>query len=95
MGASVSAKTHLMHAVAWHVSPAMRANRKVIYLSAEKFMYQFIRAITIQINNGLQGAIRSVDLLMIDDVQFISGKDSTQEDSFTPSMHWSIRIDKS
>ncbi len=74
-------KTHLMHAIAWHVR--QRApGRKVIYLSAEKFMYQFIRALRFKSTMDFKQEFRSVDLLMIDDVQFISGKDSTQEEFF-------------
>ncbi|HTT79620.1 MAG TPA: chromosomal replication initiator protein DnaA, partial [Stellaceae bacterium] len=56
--------------------------RKVIYLSAEKFMYQFIRALRFKSTMDFKQEFRSVDLLMIDDVQFISGKDSTQEEFF-------------
>ena len=74
-------KTHLMHAIAWHVR--MNApRRKVIYLSAEKFMYQFIRALRFRSTIDFKDQFRSVDLLMIDDVQFISGKESTQEEFF-------------
>jgi chromosomal replication initiator protein len=74
-------KTHLMHAIAWHVR--MNAPRaKVIYLSAEKFMYQFIRALRFRSTMDFKDQFRSVDLLMIDDVQFISGKESTQEEFF-------------
>jgi chromosomal replication initiator protein len=57
-------------------------SRKVIYLSAEKFMYQFIRALRFRSTMDFKEQFRSVDLLMIDDVQFISGKDSTQEEFF-------------
>jgi chromosomal replication initiator protein len=74
-------KTHLMHAVAWHVR-RHACDRKVIYLSAEKFMYQFIRALRFKSTMDFKEQFRSVDLLMIDDVQFISGKDSTQEEFF-------------
>jgi chromosomal replication initiator protein len=74
-------KTHLMHAVAWHVR-RHACERKVIYLSAEKFMYQFIRALRFKSTMDFKEQFRSVDLLMIDDVQFISGKDSTQEEFF-------------
>jgi chromosomal replication initiator protein len=74
-------KTHLMHAIAWHVRNHVPA-RKVIYLSAEKFMYQFIRALRFRSTMDFKEQFRSVDLLMIDDVQFISGKDSTQEEFF-------------
>jgi chromosomal replication initiator protein len=74
-------KTHLMHAIAWHVRQHA-PTRKVIYLSAEKFMYQFIRALRFRSTMDFKEQFRSVDLLMIDDVQFISGKDSTQEEFF-------------
>jgi len=74
-------KTHLMHAVAWHVRKYGR-DRKIIYLSAEKFMYQFIRALRYKSTMDFKQQFRSVDLLMIDDVQFISGKESTQEEFF-------------
>jgi chromosomal replication initiator protein len=74
-------KTHLMHAVAWHIRTQTPA-RKVIYLSAEKFMYQFIRALRFKDTMAFKEQFRSVDVLMIDDVQFISGKDSTQEEFF-------------
>jgi chromosomal replication initiator protein len=74
-------KTHLMHAIAWHVR-TNAPRRKVIYLSAEKFMYQFIRALRFRSTMDFKDQFRSVDLLMIDDVQFISGKESTQEEFF-------------
>jgi len=74
-------KTHLMHAVAWHIKKRTPA-RRVIYLSAEKFMYQFIRALRQKNVMDFKEQFRSVDVLMIDDVQFISGKDSTQEEFF-------------
>jgi chromosomal replication initiator protein len=74
-------KTHLMHAIAWHIR-IHGPSRKVIYLSAEKFMYQFIRALRFKDTMAFKEQFRSVDVLMIDDVQFISGKDSTQEEFF-------------
>jgi chromosomal replication initiator protein len=74
-------KTHLMHAIAWHIKKT-HPHRKVIYLSAEKFMYQFIRALRFKDTVAFKEQFRSVDVLMIDDVQFISGKDSTQEEFF-------------
>ncbi len=74
-------KTHLMHAIAWHVHKSACA-RKVIYLSAEKFMHQFIRALRYKSTMDFKEEFRSVDLLMVDDVQFISGKESTQEEFF-------------
>ena len=74
-------KTHLMHAIAWHVRTA-QPDRAVLYLSAEKFMYRFIRALREQNIVNFKEQFRSVDVLMIDDVQFIAGKESTQEEFF-------------
>ncbi|HZF36619.1 MAG TPA: chromosomal replication initiator protein DnaA [Candidatus Angelobacter sp.] len=74
-------KTHLMHAIAWHICKRS-PERRVIYLSAEKFMYQFVRALRDKNTMAFKEQFRSVDVLMIDDVQFISGKDSTQEEFF-------------
>ena len=74
-------KTHLMHAIAWHIK-SNHMHRKILYLSAEKFMYQFIKAIRQQDTMTFKEMFRSVDILMIDDVQFIAGKDSTQEEFF-------------
>ena len=56
--------------------------RKVLYLSAEKFMYQFIKALRFKDTMAFKQQFRSVDVLMIDDIQFIAGKDSTQEEFF-------------
>lgn len=74
-------KTHLMHSIAWHIQKST-PDRTVIYLSAEKFMYRFIRALRTKNTVDFKEEFRSVDVLMIDDVQFISGKDSTQEEFF-------------
>lgn len=74
-------KTHLMHAIAWYIR-THDPKRKVIYLSAEKFMYQFIRALRFKDTMAFKDQFRSVDVLMIDDVQFISGKETTQEEFF-------------
>lgn len=74
-------KTHLMHAIAWYIREH-QPHRKVLYLSAEKFMYQFIRALRNKDIVSFKEFFRSVDVLMIDDVQFICGKNSTQEEFF-------------
>jgi chromosomal replication initiator protein len=75
-------KTHLMHAIAWQIS-RRKAKRKVLYLSAEQFMYRFIRALRFKDTMAFKEQFRSVDVLMIDDIQFICGnKDSTQEEFF-------------
>ncbi len=74
-------KTHLMHAIAWHIK-TNHPKRRVIYLSAEKFMYQFVRALRFKDTVSFKEQFRSVNVLMIDDVQFISGKETTQEEFF-------------
>ena len=74
-------KTHLMHAIGWKIKE-QQPERKVIYLSAEKFMYQFVRALRYKDTSAFKEQFRSIDVLMIDDVQFISGKDNTQEEFF-------------
>lgn len=74
-------KTHLMHAIAWHIYNNDK-KRQVIYMSAEKFMYKFVKALREKDIMNFKEYFRSVDVLMIDDVQFICGKDSTQEEFF-------------
>jgi len=74
-------KTHLMHAIAWQIRKR-NPDRKIVYLSAEKFMYQFIKALRYKDTVAFKENFRNVDVLMIDDVQFISGKESTQEEFF-------------
>ncbi|WP_341764666.1 chromosomal replication initiator protein DnaA [Candidatus Tisiphia endosymbiont of Beris chalybata] len=74
-------KTHLMHAIAWYIKHN-NPQRKVIYMSAEKFMYQFVKALRNKDVMSFKEEFRSVDVLMIDDIQFICGKDSTQEEFF-------------
>jgi chromosomal replication initiator protein len=74
-------KTHLMHAIAWHIRER-DPGREVIYLSAERFMYQFVRALRDRETMAFKQVFRSADVLMIDDVQFFSRKDSTQEEFF-------------
>ncbi|MGE0108286.1 MAG: chromosomal replication initiator protein DnaA [Bdellovibrionales bacterium] len=80
-GGSGLGKTHLMHAIAWQIRQNF-PNRRVIYMSAEKFMYQFVRALRYKDTVSFKDQFRSVDVLMIDDVQFIGGKDTTQEEFF-------------
>ncbi|MCB1884858.1 MAG: chromosomal replication initiator protein DnaA [Geminicoccaceae bacterium] len=74
-------KTHLMHAIGWRARE-VDPTRRIVYLSAEKFMYQFVRALRSKDTMSFKEMFRSVDLLMVDDVQFISDKDSTQEEFF-------------
>jgi chromosomal replication initiator protein len=74
-------KTHLMHAIAWQIRTST-PKRRIIYLSAEKFMYQFVRALRTKDTMAFKEQFRSVDVLMIDDVQFIGGREATQEEFF-------------
>ncbi|HBR68320.1 MAG TPA: chromosomal replication initiator protein DnaA [Rhodospirillaceae bacterium] len=74
-------KTHLMHAIAWQMNEHW-PEKTVMYLSAEKFMYQFVRALRANDTMNFKEQFRSVDVLMIDDIQFIAGKESTQEEFF-------------
>ncbi|MBV9784502.1 MAG: chromosomal replication initiator protein DnaA [Acidisphaera sp.] len=89
-------KTHLMHAIAWELvgrsddprnqpgSPRSKpgVGVSVAYMSAEKFMYRFISAIRSQSTMQFKEQLRSVDVLMVDDLQFLIGKDNTQEEFF-------------
>ncbi len=75
-------KTHLMHAVGLELTRRGAATSAVAYMSAEKFMYRFIAAIRSQQTIEFKDHLRSVDVLMIDDLQFLIGKDNTQEEFF-------------
>jgi chromosomal replication initiator protein len=74
-------KTHLMHAIAWELR-ARHPELNVLYLSAEQFMYRFVQALRERKMMDFKEMFRSVDVLMVDEVQFIAGKDSTQEEFF-------------
>src|SRR5690606_9238095 len=74
-------KTHLMHAIAWQIR-RQDGNRKVVYLSAERFMYQFLQALRARETMTFKETFRSADVLLVDDLQFIAGKDATQEEFF-------------
>jgi chromosomal replication initiator protein len=74
-------KTHLMHAIAWQLQKR-RPELRVVYLSAEQFMYRFVQALRDKDMMSFKQIFRSVDVLMVDDVQFIAGKDATQEEFF-------------
>ena len=73
-------KTHLMHAIGLDLWRSGRTS--VAYMSAEKFMYRFISAIRSQSTIEFKEQLRSVDILMVDDLQFLIGKDNTQEEFF-------------
>ncbi len=74
-------KTHLLNAIAWE---AMRVapEKKVIYLTAERFLSSFVRALMDRTGPAFKAELRTADLLLIDDVHFIAGKQSSQEELF-------------
>ncbi|MBC6496947.1 MAG: chromosomal replication initiator protein DnaA [Alphaproteobacteria bacterium GM7ARS4] len=73
-------KTHLMHAIAWQSK--RQYNKKIIYMTAENFIYQFVRALRFKDTMEFKAKFRSVDILMIDDFQFITKAETTQEEFF-------------
>jgi len=74
-------KTHLLNALAWE---AMRnaPEKRVVYLTAERFLSTFVRALMDRQTAAFKEELRAADLLIIDDVHFIAGKQSTQEELF-------------
>ncbi|MBI1200534.1 MAG: chromosomal replication initiator protein DnaA [Phenylobacterium sp.] len=74
-------KTHLLNALAWE---ALRAcpNKRVVYLSAERFTSAFVRAVQDRQTAAFKDELRNADLLLIDDVHFVAGKTQTQEELF-------------
>jgi chromosomal replication initiator protein len=80
-GGTGRGKTHLLHAIG-HEFHRLRPRAKIIYMSAEKFTVEFLAALRANDTFRFKQRLRSVDLLMIDDVQFIAGKESTQEEFF-------------
>ncbi len=74
-------KTHLLNAIALEMRKK-NPTLKIVYMSAERFMYQFIKAIRSKDTIKFKDQFRSVDVLLIDDIQFIGGKGSTQEEFF-------------
>ncbi len=74
-------KTHLMHAIAQHILQKNPASR-VVYVSSETFTNELVNAIRDRRQLDFRNRYRNVDVLLIDDVQFIAGKESTQEEFF-------------
>lgn len=74
-------KTHILQAIAWEFKQR-KADARVIYMSAERFMYRFINALRYDTILKFKQEMRSADLLLVDDVQFLAGKESTQEEFF-------------
>ncbi|MBA3835113.1 MAG: chromosomal replication initiator protein DnaA [Sphingomonas sp.] len=80
-GGTGRGKTHLLHAIG-HTFGERFPGKRIVSMSAEKFMVEFIRALKENDTIGFKSRLRGADLLLIDDVQFIAGKDSTQEEFF-------------
>lgn len=74
-------KTHLMHAIGQAFLDAC-PDATALYMPAERFMFEFVQALRARDTHAFKARLRGVDLLMIDDLQFIAGKDSTQEEFF-------------
>ena len=72
-------KTHLLNAIAWEAQ-RLRPEAKVVYLTAERFLSTFVRAMQDRSTNAFKESLRSADILLLDDVQFVGGKSSTQEE---------------
>lgn len=74
-------KTHLMHAIGHHIIEENK-NMKVVYVSSEKFTNELINSIKDDKNEEFRNKYRNIDILLIDDIQFIAGKERTQEEFF-------------
>lgn len=74
-------KTHLMHSIAHYILD-QNPNAKVIYASSEKFTNELINSIRDDKNESFRNKYRNIDVLLIDDIQFIAGKERTQEEFF-------------
>ncbi len=74
-------KTHLMHAIGQYILQHF-PEKKVFYITSENFVNQLVEGIARKNTSVLREKVRSVDVLMIDDIQFIAGKDSTQQEVF-------------
>lgn len=80
-GGSGLGKTHLLHAIGNEVKK-LHPDKKLLYVSSEQFVNEFVNAISTGTTNKFKNKYRTPDLLLIDDIQFVSGKEATQEELF-------------
>ena len=85
-GGSGLGKTHLMQAIGVHIS-TINPSLNVLYVSSEMFMDEFIKALADKSAKKFENKFRKVDVLLIDDIQFLEGKESTQEEFFYTFEH--------
>lgn len=85
-GSTGLGKTHLMHAIAWR-KLQQNPNLRVLLITAETFMRMFVTALKANDTLAFKNQMRNVDLLLIDDLHFIVGKDATQEELFA-ALDW-------
>jgi chromosomal replication initiator protein len=78
-GSTGQGKTHLLHAIG-HGYTARKPEARALAMSAERFMIDFVQAMRAKDTMAFKSRLRSVDILLIDDFQFIAGKDTTQEE---------------
>jgi chromosomal replication initiator protein len=74
-------KTHLLNAIAWEAA-RQRPDKKIVYLTAERFTSTFVKALMDRAAPGFKDDLRTADLLLVDDVQFIGGKRTSEEELF-------------
>ncbi|MDR1391893.1 MAG: chromosomal replication initiator protein DnaA [Clostridiales bacterium] len=81
-GRSGLGKTHLLHAIANQVKNENNGSKKIIYTTSEKFTYELVNSIKTETNQVFRNKYREADLVLIDDIQFFTGRERTQEEFF-------------
>lgn len=74
-------KTHLLHAIGQDIAKR-KPGLKIIYASAESFTNEFVKALSTKKMEGFKNRYRNIDVFLVDDIQFIAGKEGTQEEFF-------------
>ena len=86
-------KTHLLHAIGNRIKEN-DPSKRVLYITSESFTNEFIDSIKAGKNNGFREKLRNIDVLMVDDIQFIGGKEGTQEEFSIPLTIFIIMISR-